>query len=116
MNILSYLILSYFHRPSLPLPLAPPSRFQGKDRCVCGDVGVTEQYSQLQWGTFTEEVLDSLYNTAPISMHCNQSSARLFPGEWDEQPVPVVTSILEKPRYPCEGGARPTGPPLTPAV
>uniref|UniRef100_A0A3B4T2N5 Dopamine beta-hydroxylase n=1 Tax=Seriola dumerili TaxID=41447 RepID=A0A3B4T2N5_SERDU len=74
--------------------------FQGNDQCVCGEVSVTEQYSQLQWDMFTGEVLDSLYNTAPISMHCNQSSARLFPGEWDNQPVPVVTAVLEKPRYP----------------
>ncbi|XP_037609304.1 dopamine beta-hydroxylase [Sebastes umbrosus] len=92
------------------------NRFHGNDRCVCGEVGVTEQYSQLQWDEFTGEVLDSLYNTAPISMHCNQSSARLFPGEWDKQPVPVVTSMLEKPRYPCEGGAHPTSRPLTPPV
>uniref|UniRef100_A0A665WV40 Dopamine beta-hydroxylase n=1 Tax=Echeneis naucrates TaxID=173247 RepID=A0A665WV40_ECHNA len=55
------------------------NRFQGSDLCVCGEVSVTEQYSQLQWDTFTGEVLDSLYNTAPISMHCNQSTARLFP-------------------------------------
>uniref|UniRef100_A0A3B4T2L7 Dopamine beta-hydroxylase n=1 Tax=Seriola dumerili TaxID=41447 RepID=A0A3B4T2L7_SERDU len=92
------------------------NRFQGNDQCVCGEVSVTEQYSQLQWDMFTGEVLDSLYNTAPISMHCNQSSARLFPGEWDNQPVPVVTAVLEKPRYPCEGGAVPTSQPLTPPV
>uniref|UniRef100_A0A3B4XHT3 Dopamine beta-hydroxylase n=1 Tax=Seriola lalandi dorsalis TaxID=1841481 RepID=A0A3B4XHT3_SERLL len=92
------------------------NRFQGNDQCVCGEVSVTEQYSQLQWDMFTGEVLDSLYNTAPISMHCNQSSARLFPGEWDNQPVPVVTTVLEKPRYPCEGGAAPTSQPLTPPV
>ncbi|XP_041816615.1 dopamine beta-hydroxylase [Chelmon rostratus] len=90
--------------------------FHGNDQCVCGEVSVTEQYSQLQWDAFTGEVLDSLYNTAPISMHCNQSTARLFPGEWDKQPVPVVTSILEKPRYPCEGGALPTSQRLTPPV
>ncbi|XP_034751790.1 dopamine beta-hydroxylase [Etheostoma cragini] len=92
------------------------NRFHGNDQCVCGEVGVTEQYSQLQWDTFTREVLDSLYNTAPISMHCNQSTAHLFPGEWDKQPVPLVTSILEKPRYPCEGGALPTSRPLTPPI
>ncbi|XP_075935561.1 dopamine beta-hydroxylase [Anarhichas minor] len=92
------------------------NRFNGKDQCVCSEVGVTEQYSQLQWDAFTGEVLDSLYNTAPISMHCNESSARLFPGEWDKQPIPVVTSILEKPRYPCEGGAHPTSRPLAPVV
>lgn len=84
------------------------NRFHGNDQCVCGEVDVTEQYSQLQWDAFSAEVLDSLYNTAPISMHCNQSNARLFPGEWDKQPVPVVTSVLEKPHYPCEGGSLPT--------
>lgn len=83
------------------------NRFHGNDRCVCGDVSVTQQYSQLQWDAFSREVLDSLYNTAPISMHCNQSTARLFPGDWEEQPLPVVTSILEKPRYPCEGAPLP---------
>uniref|UniRef100_A0A8C6VZS4 Dopamine beta-hydroxylase n=1 Tax=Nothobranchius furzeri TaxID=105023 RepID=A0A8C6VZS4_NOTFU len=55
------------------------NRFNGNDQCVCGEVGVTEQFSQLHWDGFTVEVLDSLYNTAPISMHCNQSIARLFP-------------------------------------
>uniref|UniRef100_A0AAQ5YUQ4 Dopamine beta-hydroxylase n=1 Tax=Amphiprion ocellaris TaxID=80972 RepID=A0AAQ5YUQ4_AMPOC len=84
------------------------NRFHGNDQCVCGEVSVTEQYSQLQWDAFSGEVLDSLYNTAPISMHCNQSTARLFPGDWEKQPLPVVTSILEKPRYPCEGAPLPT--------
>ncbi|KAM6902566.1 dopamine beta-hydroxylase [Xenentodon cancila] len=84
------------------------NRFHGNDQCVCGEASVTEQYVQLHWDGFTGEVLDSLYNTAPISMHCNQSTARLFPGEWEKQPLPVVTSTLEKPRYPCEGGVVPT--------
>lgn len=87
------------------------NRFHGDDYCVCGDVGVTEQYDQLKWDAFTGEVLDSLYKTAPISMHCNQSTAQLFPGDWEKQPVPVVTSILEKPHYPCEGRAPPTSAP-----
>ncbi|KAF0031372.1 hypothetical protein F2P81_015927 [Scophthalmus maximus] len=93
------------------------NRFHGNDQCVCGEVSVTEQYSQLQWDAFTEEVLNSLYNTAPITMHCTQSTARPFPGEWDQQPLPVATAVLGKPRYPCEGGAPPpTGQPLTPPV
>lgn len=46
---------------------------------MCGEVGVTEQYSQVRWDPFAVNVLDSLYNTAPISMHCNQSDARAFP-------------------------------------
>uniref|UniRef100_A0A3P9GZQ0 Dopamine beta-hydroxylase n=1 Tax=Oryzias latipes TaxID=8090 RepID=A0A3P9GZQ0_ORYLA len=84
------------------------NRFHGNEQCVCGEVDVTQQFSQLDWDDFTGEVLDSLYNTAPIFMHCNQSTARLFPGEWEKQPIPVVTTTLEKPRYPCEGGAVPT--------
>ncbi|KAM9323410.1 dopamine beta-hydroxylase-like [Pholidichthys leucotaenia] len=84
-------------------------RFHGVDSgCVCTDIGVPQQFSQLQWDEFSAEVLDSLYNTAPISMHCNQSTARLFPGQWDKQPIPVVTSVLQKPRYPCQGGRPPT--------
>ncbi|XP_061590282.1 dopamine beta-hydroxylase [Cololabis saira] len=83
--------------------------FHGNDLCgECSEVNVTEQFVQLHWDDFTGEVLDTLYNTAPISMHCNQSTARLFPGKWEKQPLPVVTSILEKPHYPCEGGAVPT--------
>ncbi|XP_005729398.1 dopamine beta-hydroxylase [Pundamilia nyererei] len=80
------------------------NRFHGNDQCVCGEVSVTEQFSQLEWDEFTGEVLDSLYNTAPISMHCNQSTARLFPGDWDKQPIPAVTSVLEKPQYTCKRG------------
>ncbi|CAL8277960.1 unnamed protein product [Merluccius merluccius] len=76
--------------------------FQGRGQCMCGEVGVTEQYSALQWDQFSSEVLNSLYNTAPISMHCNQSSARLFPGQWDNQPLPLVSSVLQEPLYPCE--------------
>ncbi|XP_017266055.1 dopamine beta-hydroxylase [Kryptolebias marmoratus] len=84
------------------------NRFNGNDQCVCSEVSVTEQFSQLQWDEFTAEVLDSLYNTSPFYMHCNQSTAHLFPGEWEKQPIPEVTSVLPKPRYPCEGGAVPS--------
>ncbi|XP_077593787.1 dopamine beta-hydroxylase [Stigmatopora nigra] len=85
------------------------NRFQGKeDQCVCGDGGVTQQYSRLQWDGFATQVLDSLYQTAPISMHCNQSNARRFPGDWEKQTLPLVTSPLKKPPYPCELKPRPT--------
>ncbi|KAM9820161.1 dopamine beta-hydroxylase [Neosynchiropus ocellatus] len=89
------------------------NRYNGDDQCVCGEPSVSDQYSQLHWDTFSSTVLDSLYNTAPYSMHCNQSSARLFPGQWDKESVPVVTSTLEAPRYPCEGGSRAKAIPST---
>lgn len=76
--------------PTLPSPSYPTlSRFHGSDPCVCGEVGVTEQYSQVHWDPFAVEVLHSLYNTAPISMHCNQSDARSFPVSppFDTRPV-----------------------------
>ncbi len=71
-------LLSAFLQP-LSFSLSPPSRFQGNDQCVCGEVSVTEQYNQLQWDAFTVDVLDSLYNTSPISMHCNRSNGDFFP-------------------------------------
>ncbi|KAL2076717.1 hypothetical protein ACEWY4_027688 [Coilia grayii] len=59
------------------------NRFNGVDSCSCvqPDVqpDVEQQFSALPWDPFSTEVLDSLYRSAPISMHCNQSSARLFP-------------------------------------
>uniref|UniRef100_H3D6P9 Dopamine beta-hydroxylase n=1 Tax=Tetraodon nigroviridis TaxID=99883 RepID=H3D6P9_TETNG len=85
------------------------SRFQGSGECVCGELSVTQQYAQVHWNAFAVEVLDSLYNTAPISMHCNQSDARSFPGDWDQQPLPAVTSTLGKPHYPCKARGPPSG-------
>ncbi|KAG7477279.1 hypothetical protein MATL_G00092850, partial [Megalops atlanticus] len=87
------------------------NRFQGDDPCSCGQSSVTEQFSSLTWDTFTAEVLNSLYNTAPISMHCNKSTAELFPGDWEKQELPKVTSHLRTPPYPCESGR---GPPARP--
>lgn len=46
---------------------------------MCGEASVTQQYAQVRWDSFAVEVLDSLYSTAPVSMHCNQSDARPFP-------------------------------------
>uniref|UniRef100_A0A3Q3XAS5 Dopamine beta-hydroxylase n=1 Tax=Mola mola TaxID=94237 RepID=A0A3Q3XAS5_MOLML len=55
------------------------TNFHGNDQCVCGEQNVTEQFYQVQWDPFAVEMLKSLYNTAPVYMHCNQSDAHLFP-------------------------------------
>uniref|UniRef100_A0AAY4ABC6 Dopamine beta-hydroxylase n=1 Tax=Denticeps clupeoides TaxID=299321 RepID=A0AAY4ABC6_9TELE len=55
------------------------SRFQGGDECSCARPDVVEQFSSLRWDAFSGQVLNSLYSTSPISMHCNQSTAELFP-------------------------------------
>lgn len=55
------------------------TRFQGRETCSCGQADVTEQFTSLAWDNFSSQVLSSLYNMAPITMHCNQSTAELFP-------------------------------------
>ncbi|XP_030623764.1 dopamine beta-hydroxylase [Chanos chanos] len=80
------------------------NRFHGDDTCSCAQKSVEEQFSSLTWDSFSGEVLNSLYNTSPISMHCNQSTAELFPGEWERQELPLVTTQLKRPPYPCEMG------------
>uniref|UniRef100_A0A673MRP8 Dopamine beta-hydroxylase n=1 Tax=Sinocyclocheilus rhinocerous TaxID=307959 RepID=A0A673MRP8_9TELE len=78
------------------------NRFQGRESCSCPQTTVEEQFSSLSWDGFSGEVLNSLYLTSPISMHCNQSTAELFPGEWEKQEIPVVTAELQRAPYPCE--------------
>ncbi|KAJ8339019.1 hypothetical protein SKAU_G00358050 [Synaphobranchus kaupii] len=83
------------------------NRFQGGDSCDCRQTSVSEQFTSLSWDTFSAQVLNSLYNTAPISMHCNQSTAELFPGDWERRELPQVTAHLQRPPYPCERARSP---------
>ncbi|TRY74120.1 hypothetical protein DNTS_026669 [Danionella cerebrum] len=76
--------------------------FQGRESCSCPQTSVEEQFASLSWDSFSTEVLNSLYITAPISMHCNQSTAQLFPGDWEKQKIPRVTAELQRAPYPCE--------------
>uniref|UniRef100_A0A8C9QQE5 Dopamine beta-hydroxylase n=1 Tax=Scleropages formosus TaxID=113540 RepID=A0A8C9QQE5_SCLFO len=92
------------------------NRFQGRDSCSCGQPSVTEQYVSMSWDSFSSQVLGSLYSTAPISMHCNQSTAELFPGDWEKQELPQVTSFLTRPQYPCESCPRTNGRSGSPTV
>ncbi|RXN07712.1 dopamine beta-hydroxylase [Labeo rohita] len=78
------------------------NRFQGRESCSCPGTTVEEQFSSLTWDSFSGEVLNSLYLSSPISMHCNQSTAVLFPGEWEKQEIPLVTAELQRAPYPCE--------------
>lgn len=54
-------------------------RFHGGEGCSCSQTPVEDEFSSVTWDSFSAEVLDSLYTTSPISMHCNQSTAELFP-------------------------------------
>lgn len=54
-------------------------RFNDEDICTCPEASVTRQFSSVSWNSFSRQVLRALYDSAPISMHCNKSSAIRFP-------------------------------------
>lgn len=54
-------------------------RFNDEEICMCPQVSVPQQFYSIPWNTFNRDVLKSLYGFAPISMHCNKSSAVRFP-------------------------------------
>lgn len=37
-----------------------------------------EQFASVPWNSFSRDVLEALYGFAPISVHCNKSSAVRF--------------------------------------
>ncbi|KAB5543847.1 hypothetical protein PHYPO_G00084360 [Pangasianodon hypophthalmus] len=78
------------------------NRFHGGEGCSCSRTTVEDEFSSVTWDSFSAEVLDSLYTTSPISMHCNRSTAELFPGNWEKQKIPEVLAELQPHVQPCE--------------
>nr|XP_016854532.1 PREDICTED: dopamine beta-hydroxylase [Anolis carolinensis] len=78
------------------------NRFNDEEVCTCPEASVTQQFASVPWNSLSRDVLKSLYGFAPISMHCNKSSAVRFPGEWERQTLPKVTEVLPEPASPCE--------------
>ncbi|XP_038638533.1 dopamine beta-hydroxylase [Scyliorhinus canicula] len=70
--------------------------------CTCPQVPVTDQFNSVTWNPFSSQVLRALYDSAPISMHCNKSSAVRFPGDWDKQPLPRVNVVLPESPDHCQ--------------
>ncbi|XP_053500872.1 LOW QUALITY PROTEIN: dopamine beta-hydroxylase-like [Ictalurus furcatus] len=83
------------------------NRFHGGDSCSCSQTTVEDQFSAVTWDSFSAEVLDSLYTTSPISMHCNQSIAELFPGDWEKRKIPQVLMELQPAARPCDPSRAP---------
>ncbi|XP_045326225.1 dopamine beta-hydroxylase [Leopardus geoffroyi] len=77
------------------------NRFNGEEVCTCPQASVPEQFAAVPWNSFNRDVLRALYGFAPISMHCNKSSAVRFQGEWNRQPLPEIISKLEEPTSHC---------------
>ncbi|XP_025905350.1 dopamine beta-hydroxylase [Nothoprocta perdicaria] len=87
------------------------NRFNDEEVCTCPRVSVPQQFASVPWNAFNRDVLRSLYGFAPISVHCNKSSAVRFPGEWEKQPLPEVTELRDAaPRCPPAPAARPPAP------
>ncbi|XP_062869784.1 dopamine beta-hydroxylase [Trichomycterus rosablanca] len=78
------------------------NRFHGGAGCSCSQTTVEDEFSSVSWDLFSAEVLNSLYTTSPFSMHCNQSTAELFPGDWELQKIPEVLEELQPSPNPCE--------------
>ncbi|XP_021050319.1 dopamine beta-hydroxylase [Mus pahari] len=90
------------------------NRFSSEEVCTCPQASVPQQFASVPWNSFNRDMLKALYDYAPISMHCNKTSAVRFPGEWNLQPLPQVTSTLEEPTPRCP--TRQTQSPGNPAV
>ncbi|XP_037348833.1 dopamine beta-hydroxylase [Talpa occidentalis] len=88
------------------------NRFNSEEVCTCPQASVPEQFAAVPWNSFSRATLQALYGFAPISMHCNKSSAVRFQGEWDLQPLPKILSKLQEPapRCPAGRGQSPAGP------
>ncbi|XP_004593508.2 dopamine beta-hydroxylase [Ochotona princeps] len=88
------------------------NRFNSEDVCTCPQASVPQQFASVPWNSFDREVLKALYGFAPISMHCNKSTAVRFQGEWDLQPLPEIASRLPEPtpHCPAHTGHGPAGP------
>ena len=68
--------------PQTPLWAPSRTRFNSEEVCTCPQASVPEQFASVPWNSFNREVLKALYGFAPISMHCNQSSAVRFQVCW----------------------------------
>ncbi|XP_012375079.1 dopamine beta-hydroxylase isoform X2 [Dasypus novemcinctus] len=88
------------------------NRFDSEDICTCPQASVPQQFAAVPWNSFNRDVLKALYDFAPISVHCNKSSAVRYQGEWNLQPLPEIVSTLEEPapRCPAGRGRGPSGP------
>ncbi|XP_038193994.2 dopamine beta-hydroxylase [Arvicola amphibius] len=75
--------------------------FSNGEVCTCPQASVPERFSSVPWNSFNREMLKALYRFAPISMHCNKTSAVSFQGEWNLKPLPEITSTLKEPTPHC---------------
>ncbi|XP_052580952.1 dopamine beta-hydroxylase [Peromyscus californicus insignis] len=88
--------------------------FNNEEVCTCPQASVPEQFTSVPWNSYNRDMLKALYRFAPISMHCNKTSAVSFQGEWNPQPLPEITSTLKEsaPNCPAQQALSHTDPTL----
>ncbi|XP_007475311.2 dopamine beta-hydroxylase [Monodelphis domestica] len=82
------------------------NRFNNEEIYTCHNTSVEEQFALVPWNSLSRTMLKALYNFAPISMHCNKSSAVRFPGEWERQLLPTIKTRLEEVTPQCQDTPR----------
>ncbi|KAK7094752.1 hypothetical protein V1264_006259 [Littorina saxatilis] len=66
----------------------------------------TENYESIAWSPLNVHLLKSLYEGAALSMQCNQSDGRRYPGHWEGVPMTHVQVPLQKSERPCPAETR----------
>ncbi|XP_018564071.1 tyramine beta-hydroxylase [Anoplophora glabripennis] len=64
--------------------------------------GVSQNYKSIKWNKMRVQLLNEVYNEAPLSMQCNMSSGDRFPGYWENAHIPPVITPLPPPFRKCE--------------
>ncbi|KAJ8925001.1 hypothetical protein NQ315_001166 [Exocentrus adspersus] len=64
--------------------------------------GVSQNYKAIEWNKMRVQLLNEVYNEAPLSMQCNMSSGDRFPGYWENAHIPPVITPLPPPWRRCE--------------
>ncbi|XP_076359948.1 tyramine beta hydroxylase [Tachypleus tridentatus] len=77
------------------------------DEATALDRSVHENYHAIHWSQHNADFLNRLYQSAPISMQCNQSSGDRFPGYWNGVPITeILYSLPSTPSSCVEKGGK----------
>nr|AIE46151.1 dopamine beta-hydroxylase [Platynereis dumerilii] len=65
-------------------------------------LGINDNYHAIEWTRMNTHLLETFYESAPLSMQCNQSDGHKFPGyNWEGMPIPKTIYPLPPTERPC---------------
>ncbi|CAH1109286.1 unnamed protein product [Psylliodes chrysocephalus] len=73
-----------------------------EDQPTSPEKGISENYKSIEWNKMRVQLLDEVYNEAPLSMQCNMSNGDRFPGYWENSHIPPIITSLAPPSRKCE--------------